>query len=102
MLRRYMQDTKSIMTEIHRVLRVDGKAVIVVGDCNIRDVFIKNSKGIELLGEHAGLTLERIRKRPIPENRRYLPPPGVRGAGKSFHKRMREEVILTFSKPHCN
>ncbi len=100
MLRRYVNDTRAILTEIHRVLKPGGKAVIVVGDCNIRDVFIKNSKGIEVLGKDSGLQLQKTRRRPIPENRRYLPPPTISGAGKHLQKRMREEVILTFVKPH--
>lgn len=100
MLRRYVGDTRAILREIHRVLKPGGKAVIVVGDCNIRDVFIRNSQGIELLGKDAGLRLRRTRRRPIPENRRYLPPPTTLSAGKHLQKRMREEVILTFIKPH--
>lgn len=39
-----------------------------------------------------------IRSRPLPENRRYLPPPESLGAGKQLKKRMREEVILTLLK----
>ncbi len=99
MLRRYVKDTRAIMTEIYRVLKPGGKAVIVVGDCNIRDVFIKNSRGIRLLGVEAGLRLQKTRHRPIPENRRYLPPPTTSSAGKNLQKRMREEIILTFTKP---
>ncbi|MCL2649133.1 MAG: class I SAM-dependent methyltransferase [Phycisphaerales bacterium] len=98
MLRRYVKDTRAILTEIHRVLKPRGKAVIVVGDCNIRDVFVKNSQGIKLLGEETGLKLQNTRRRPIPENRRYLPPPTASSAGKRLQKRMREEVILTFIK----
>lgn len=99
MLRRYVKDTRSMLSEIHRVLRPKGKAVIVVGDCNIRDVFIKNSAGIRILGETLGLSLKKTRKRPLPENRRYLPPPTTSRSGKHLQKRMREEVILTFQKP---
>jgi DNA modification methylase len=99
MLRRYVQDSKAILYEIHRVLRPKGKAVIVVGDCNVRDVFIKNSRGFELLGKNMGFTLQKIYKRLLPENRRYLPPPTSSNAGKHLQKRMREEIIITFIKP---
>ena len=98
-LRQYVQDTKGILSEIHRVLRPNGKAVIVVGNCNIRETFIENSKGIEVVARQIGLTVKKIRKRSLPENRRYLPPPNVIGAGKALQKRMREEVILTLLKP---
>jgi hypothetical protein len=89
---------KDVMSEIHRVLRDEGKAVLVVGNCNLGTTFIKNSRGIELLAEHVGLAKQKSRKRPLPENRRYLPPPESSGAGKQLNKRMREEVILTFLK----
>ncbi len=99
MLRRYAHDTRAILSEVYRVLRPNGKAVFVVGDCNIKNVFIKNSKGIELFGKAAGMTLKQIRKRQLPENRRYLPPPGKTKAGAELQKRMREEIIITFTKP---
>lgn len=99
MLRRYVKDTRAILTEIHRVLKSGGKAVIIVGNCNIRNIFVKNSQGIAMLGEEAGLKLQKTRRRPIPENRRYLPPPTTSGAGNHLQKRMREEIILTFIKP---
>jgi len=97
-LRQYVQDTKGILSEIYRVLRPSGKAVIVVGNCNIRETFVKNSRGIEIVAKQVGLTVHKIRKRRLPENRRYLPPPTHSGAGKALQKRMREEVILTLLK----
>jgi len=102
MLRQYVQDTKGILSEIYRVLRPSGKAVIVVGNCNIRETFVRNSRGIELVAEQVGLEVQKIRRRPLPENRRYLPPPTLLGAGKALQKRMREEVILTLVKPQNN
>jgi SAM-dependent methyltransferase len=99
-LKQYVQDTKSILLEIERVLRPNGKAIIVVGNCNIRDTFIKNSRGIAITAKQVGLTVEKTRKRLLPTNRRYLPPPSASGAGKALQKRMREEVILTLLKPH--
>ena len=98
-LKQYVQDTKRILLEIHRVLRPKGKAVIVVGNCNIRETFIKNSRGIEIAAKQVGLKVGKIRTRLLPTNRRYLPPPSASGAGEALQKRMREEVILTLLKP---
>lgn len=98
MLRQYVRDMKDVLAEICRVLCDEGTTVLVVGNCNVGKTFVQNSRGIELLAENAGLTRLRSRKRPLPENRRYLPPPESSGAGKQLKKRMREEVVLTFSK----
>ncbi|HEY0075377.1 MAG TPA: hypothetical protein VGB77_14860, partial [Abditibacteriaceae bacterium] len=95
MLRQYIYDLRSLLSETKRVLRVEGKAVYVVGNCNLRDTFIENSKGIEVLAQQLGLEIRAIRRRPLPENRRYLPPPQALSSGVALSKRMREEVILT-------
>jgi tRNA G10 N-methylase Trm11 len=98
MLRRYVQDLRKVMCESFRVLRPGGKAVYVVGNCNLRDTFIENSRCVSDLATEAGFSIRGSRKRPLPENRRYLPPPDTHSSGKALRKRMREEVILTLVK----
>jgi SAM-dependent methyltransferase len=98
MLRRYVRDLRKCVQENFRVLRPGCKAVYVVGDCNLRDTFVENSKCVSALATEAGFAVRSVRRRPLPQNRRYLPPPGKRGAGAALHKRMREEVILTLVK----
>ena len=98
MLRQYVRDMREVLSETKRVLRVGKKAIFVVGNCNLREVFIQNSKCIEGLAGELGMAVSRIRSRPLPENRRYLPPPGSRDAGPALKKRMRDEVILTLLK----
>ena len=87
-----------VFAEIGRVLKKNGEAVLVVGDSMLRGVFIKNSEALTSLGEANGLILRTTRRRSLVENRRYLPPPGRRLSGKQLRSRMREEVILRFSK----
>ena len=79
-------------------MRVGGKAVFVIGNCNLRDVYIENSKAIEKIASELGMLVTTIRSRLLPENRRYLPPPQSSRAGKNLRKRIREEVIITLSK----
>jgi len=98
MLRQYVRDMRAILSETKRVLRPNGKAVFVVGNCNIRETFVQNSKCVEGLADELNMVVKKVRSRPLPENRRYLPPPGSSTAGKSLKKRMREEVIITLLK----
>lgn len=95
MLRQYVRDMRGVLSETKRVLRAGGKAIFVVGNCNLRKNFVENSKCIEGIADELGMAVSTIRRRPLPENRRYLPPPESSGAGKQLEKRMREEVILT-------
>jgi SAM-dependent methyltransferase len=99
MVRRYVFDMNAVMGEIARVLVPNGRAVLVVGDSTLRRVFVKNSRALELLGLRNGLEVLESRRRPLPMDRRYLPPPGAKGSGRRLAARMREEVILTFRKP---
>jgi SAM-dependent methyltransferase len=98
MLRQYVRDMRTVLSETRRVLRTSGKAVFVIGNCNLRDTFVENSKCIESLARELGMIVSNTRSRPLPENRRYLPPPGSSGAGAALKKRMREEVIITLLK----
>jgi SAM-dependent methyltransferase len=98
MLRRYVRDLRQVVRESFRVLRPAGTAIYVVGNCNLRNTFIENSRCVIALANEVGLNVRSTRRRPLPQNRRYLPPPGKRGAGAALHKRMREEVVLALVK----
>lgn len=93
---RYLGDMILVIREIRRVLKRKGHAVIVIGDSTMRGVFIKNSLALEYLGKQHGLCLMSKRCRPIPDNRRYLPPPSLVSSGDAMKNRMRTEIILTF------
>lgn len=97
MIRRYVMDMNGVMSEISRVLVLRGQAVIVIGDCTLRGTYIRNSAAIQLLAASHSLDLISERRRRIPDNRRYLPPPR-RVTSDALAKRLRTEVILSFRK----
>ena len=99
MLARYVVDMDKVLGEISRVLKKRGEVVLVVGDSTIRDMFVQNSKSLVFLAERNGLSLRSMRRRSLPDNRRYLPPPTSRESGKELRARMRHEVVLVFWKP---
>jgi hypothetical protein len=98
MLARYVSDMDSVIREISRVLVPKGRCVLVIGDCTMRGVFVRNSEVLKRIGDQRGLiTCSRV-SRKLPANRRYLPPPSARQAGKMLKGRMREEIVLTLQK----
>lgn len=96
MIMRYLADMHRAILECRRVLSQDGQAVFVIGDSSIRGVFIRNSQALISLAKNSGFTLSSKTTRPLPESRRYLPPPNSEKSGREMGIRMREEVILRF------
>ncbi|MDO8491335.1 MAG: hypothetical protein Q7T04_04905 [Dehalococcoidia bacterium] len=93
---KYILDMNRVISECRRVLTKNGQAVFVIGDSNVGGVFVKNSEGLISLATRNGFALLGKVTRPLPVNRRYLPPPNLEKSGNSLQSRMREEVILSF------
>jgi len=98
LLARYVWDMGQATSEVSSVLRVDGRAVYVVGDSTVKGTFIPNSKIVELVSQLHGLKLDSRQSRALPANRRYLPPPKRGQSGTTMDVRMRREVVMAFSK----
>jgi len=93
MVDRYVQDIRRTMAEIARVLKVDGRATLVVGNSCLRKTFIQNSQAVMIAAGFAGLTLRGETERPLPARNRYLPL-----TSEPLGKRMRTETILSFAR----
>lgn len=93
MLAQYVTDLDRMVAEIARVLRPGGRTIFVVGDSMLRGTFVRNSEAVKSLAQRHNLSLEHSKKRPLPDHKRYLPPPSS-AKGNSLHARMREEVII--------
>jgi len=92
MLHRYADDMCAFTAQIASTLRKRGEAVLVVGDCTIQGVYVRNSLIVEQAADLAGLQVIERRSRRLPASSRYLPPP-ARDAG-PLSKRMRSEIVL--------
>jgi hypothetical protein len=95
-LSKFVRDMDATLKEVARVLAPGGRAVVVIGDSTIRRVDVRNSKALLVLATAQGLEKVRVRRRRLPPNRRYLPPPRTKTA--RFDKRLRTEVILHLRK----
>jgi tRNA G10 N-methylase Trm11 len=94
MIDRYVQDLYQMIKELARVLKVGGKATLVVGNSCLRGVFIKNAGAVETAAMLSGLTVTNCVERELLLQSRYLP---VTRHG-ALGKRMRTETILSFAK----
>ena len=58
MIDRYVQDLYRMIRELARVIKVGGRATLVVGNSCLRGVFIKNAGAVEAGAKLLGLKLE--------------------------------------------
>lgn len=93
----YVDDMRSAIREVSRVLVPGGSAVYVIGENTIAGTYVRNAKILILLARRCGLHLKSETRRALPPNRRYMPPPKHK-RGAAFDTRMRTEVILRFRK----
>lgn len=97
-LAHYVADMHQSVKEAGRVLVPGGKAVYVMGENTIRGTYIPNSRIVTAVAEMSGLKADGQKSRALPANRRYLPPPSSENTKAALDARMRQEVILSFSK----
>lgn len=95
MISRYAGDLYRTVAEIARVLKPNGRAILVVGNSCLRGTFIRNSDGVARAAQLVGLQLAEKLERELPTRHRYLPLPAALDA--PLGKRMRTETILTFA-----
>ncbi len=97
MVYRYALDMDNIVKESSRVLKKNRNATFVIGNSSLKGVYIDNTLIAEGAAHGCGLKLIDSKEREIPQNKRYLPPPGgTENTG--LNARMRTETILTFKK----
>jgi hypothetical protein len=94
MIMRYVQDVYRFMSEIARVLKVQGEATLVVGNSCLKGSFIRNSNAVALAATMMGLRLVDSYERDLPDRNRYLPL-----SSGALEKRMRTETILKVVRP---
>ncbi len=97
-IKRFVVDLRTLLGSIHRVVKPGGRVVVVIGNCSIRGVFLKNDVAVEDAAVAAGFRLDHRTERELPENRRYLPPPS--SGTSDLKQRMRTETVLYFDRPN--
>ena len=93
-IRRYAFDMDAVLRQLKRVIKPNGRVVLVLGNSFLRGATIDNARLIELLAERIGFRIRDRHVRDLPARRRYLPPPG--NGRSALDTRMRLETVLTF------
>ncbi len=96
MVERYLLDLASVLGEVRRTLKPGGRATFIVGNSCLRDVFVDNAAAVTAAAYRVGLEALGRSERELPPSRRYLPPP-VDIVTSDLTKRMRTEVVLSFT-----
>lgn len=96
-VRRYACDMKAVLTQLKRVVKTEGKVVMVVGNSFLRGSVIDNAGIVESLANSVGFHCIERTSREIPARRRYLPPPKALGTS-ALDSRMRNETVLIFQR----
>jgi hypothetical protein len=94
MIDRYVQDIYRMIRELARLIKVGGRATLVVGNSCLRGAFIKNAGAVEAGAKLLGFKLDSAVERDLPQQSRYLP---ISTDG-ALGKRMRTEAILSFTR----
>ena len=95
-IRRYVHDINSLMCEIDRVLHDSGQASFVIADATLQGAKVSIERIFDGVGKLNNLVLATRTTRPLPSNRRYLPPPT--GGANPLDGRMKEEVVMVFGR----
>ncbi|KQX69369.1 hypothetical protein ASD06_16685 [Angustibacter sp. Root456] len=96
MVQRFAQDCIQFASELSRVLRKDGQAVLVVGNSTLRGNYIRNDVIVQTAMEIAGFTLNGRYEREIPPSRRYMAIETP--ASSNMGRRMRTEVVMKMGR----
>lgn len=96
MVRHYAQDVRAFLRELKRVVKKDGRVVLVVGNSCLKGISVSNADINVAAAESIGLKSTGRSERTLPVAHRYLPLPAV-GASGSLAGRMRTETLLSFS-----
>lgn len=98
-LRRYVQDMHSVLSETNRVLRKGGRAVFVVGPSILSRREYDGAVVLGQIARHAGLEVLGDARRDLNASSRSLPPPNRNQRQASMHKRMTCELYVALRKP---
>lgn len=98
-LHRYYSEMTRVLREMHRVLRPDRAAVVVVASSEIRQIDTQTHTCLAEIGEMLGFETPSIGVRRLDRNKRMMPAGNVVNGESQIQRRMHEEFVIGFYKP---
>lgn len=94
-VRKYSEDSDALLNEFARVIKPDGRLVLVLADSVVRGVEVASSAIFASSAKCYGFKLVAKETREIPDSKRYLP---IRSSGSGIERRMRCEIVQVFTR----
>ncbi|HRJ42735.1 MAG TPA: DNA methyltransferase [Caldilineaceae bacterium] len=100
-LHRYYSEMARVLREMHRVLRPDKAAVVIVASSIMRGIDTETDKCLSEIGQEVGFAVPQIGVRHLDRNKRMMPA-GIKINHQSqIQQRMHEEYVIGFHKVEC-
>ena len=97
-LRRYFGEMATVISEMKRVLKRGGAAVVVVATSNLRGIDVQTHKGLASIGESSGFDLAGIGVRRLDRDKRMMPARWGTQAKSQIEARMHDEYVIGLVK----
>ncbi len=97
-LHRYYTETNKMLLEMHRVLKPNSCAILVVGNSNMRGVNTEVQKCLPAIGKSQGFKIPAIGVRNLDRNKRMMPAGFEINNASQIEQRMHLEYVISFLK----
>ena len=98
-LRRYFGQMASVISEMRRVLKPGGVAVIVVGTSNLRGIDVQTHDALASIGQSSGFDLAGMGVRRLDRDKRMMPARWGVQSDSQIEARMHNEYVIGLVKP---
>ena len=99
MLRKYFTEMKAVLAEMHRVLRGNAAAIVVVGPSVIRGINVETHQCLADIAAELGFDVVGVVQRMLDRNKRMMPARFGKKTDSMIEQRMHEEYVIGLLKP---
>ncbi|MCL4504836.1 MAG: site-specific DNA-methyltransferase [Chloroflexi bacterium] len=98
-LAKYLAEMGMVLCEMHRVLRNDAAAIVIVGTSVMRDIDVETHNCLAEIAATLGFDVVGVAKRTLDRNKRMMPARFGRRSDSMIEQRMHDEYVIGLLKP---
>ncbi len=98
-LAKYFAEMGMVLCEMHRVLRSDAAAIVIVGTSVMRNIDVETHNCLAEIAATLGFDVVGIAKRTLDRNKRMMPARFGRRSDSMIEQRMHDEYVIGLLKP---